>query len=168
MNLIAYRQTLTQPLRQATLVFLVRSGEVLLAMKKRGLGEGLWNGVGGKVLEGETVEEAAIRETVEEIGARPTSLLRVATLEFYCPHQRSWEQQVLVFLADKWEGEPAESEEMRPQWFNLGELPFDSMWPDDPHWLPKVLEGLLFEAEFLFGEGDKILEFEVREISGGG
>jgi len=46
-------------------------------------------------------------------------------------------------------GEPTESEEVRPQRFKMRELPFDSMWLDDPHWLPKVLEGLLLEAAFL-------------------
>ncbi len=49
------------------LVFILRGDEVLLAMKKRGLGTGKWNGPGGKVKGKETPEEAAIRET-EEVG----------------------------------------------------------------------------------------------------
>lgn len=32
---------------------------VLLGMKKRGFGAGKWNGFGGKVQPGETIEEAA-------------------------------------------------------------------------------------------------------------
>ncbi|CAN0505072.1 unnamed protein product, partial [Ectocarpus sp. 12 AP-2014] len=35
------------------------SKEILLGMKKRGFGEGKWNGFGGKVESGESVEEAA-------------------------------------------------------------------------------------------------------------
>lgn len=34
---------------------------VLLGMKKRGFGAGKWNGFGGKVQPGETIEEAARR-----------------------------------------------------------------------------------------------------------
>ena len=47
-----------------TLVFLRREGEVLLGMKKRGFGEGKWNGFGGKVEAGETIVEAAAREVI--------------------------------------------------------------------------------------------------------
>ena len=42
------------------LVFILRGDEVLLAMKKRGLGVGKWNGPGGKVKGKETPEEAAL------------------------------------------------------------------------------------------------------------
>jgi 8-oxo-dGTP pyrophosphatase MutT (NUDIX family) len=42
-------------IRQATLVFVFNpAGDILLAMKKRGFGEGKWNGAGGKVEPGET------------------------------------------------------------------------------------------------------------------
>ena len=44
-----------------TLVLVVQPGRVLLGMKKRGFGEGKWNGFGGKVQSGETIEEAARR-----------------------------------------------------------------------------------------------------------
>ena len=44
-----------------TLVMVVQPGKVLLGMKKRGFGEGKWNGFGGKVQSGETIEEAARR-----------------------------------------------------------------------------------------------------------
>ncbi len=42
-----------------TLCFFERGDEVLLGMKKRGFGVGLWNGFGGKVEAGEAVEAAA-------------------------------------------------------------------------------------------------------------
>lgn len=42
-----------------TLVLVVQPGRVLLGMKKRGFGAGKWNGFGGKVQPGETIEEAA-------------------------------------------------------------------------------------------------------------
>ncbi|MEK7504190.1 MAG: hypothetical protein AAB550_01680 [Patescibacteria group bacterium] len=38
-------------MKQATLCFLVKDNQILLAMKKRGFGVGKWNGVGGKVNE---------------------------------------------------------------------------------------------------------------------
>jgi len=44
-----------------TLAFVRRPGEILLGYKKRGFGAGKWNGFGGKVEIGETVEDAAKR-----------------------------------------------------------------------------------------------------------
>ena len=44
-----------------TLVLVVQPGRVLLGMKKRGFGVGKWNGFGGKVQPGESIEEAARR-----------------------------------------------------------------------------------------------------------
>ena len=55
------------PDSRRTVVFLIRENQVLLAMKKRGFGEGKWNGVGGKLDPGETVEQALVRECQEEI-----------------------------------------------------------------------------------------------------
>ncbi|XP_061329549.1 oxidized purine nucleoside triphosphate hydrolase isoform X2 [Pezoporus flaviventris] len=42
-----------------TLVLVVQPQRVLLGLKKRGFGAGLWNGFGGKVQPGESIEEAA-------------------------------------------------------------------------------------------------------------
>ena len=44
-----------------TLAFVRRHGEILLGFKKRGFGAGKWNGFGGKVEAGETIEDAAKR-----------------------------------------------------------------------------------------------------------
>jgi mutator protein MutT len=150
-------------LRQATLLFLLKEDEVLLAMKKRGFGIGKWNGVGGKVNPGETIEETTIRETKEEIGVSPQNIKKVATLNFYFPHQPDFSQQVIVYFSKQWQGEPSESDEMKPAWYKKDKLPFDSMWPDDPLWLPRTLKGQILSAGFVFGEGEKIIEHEVVE-----
>ena len=78
-------------MKDTTLCLLVREGEVLLAMKKRGFGAGRWNGVGGKCLPGETIEQATVREAEEEIGVKinPVHLEKVATLSFYFPSRPS-------------------------------------------------------------------------------
>lgn len=44
-----------------TLVFIQEQTRILLGLKKRGFGQGLWNGFGGKVEKGETIEKAALR-----------------------------------------------------------------------------------------------------------
>jgi 8-oxo-dGTP pyrophosphatase MutT (NUDIX family) len=126
---------------------------VLLALKKRGFGVGKWNGVGGKVETGESVEVAAIREVGEEVGVRVAqgALTRAALLTFRWDAEPSWDCVVHVFLVHDWDGVPVESEEVRPAWFPTAELPFESMWEDDIHWLPRVLKGEWVDAECWFG-----------------
>lgn len=160
MNLDNYPQK-TKNLRKVTLCFLVKGDEVLLAMKKRGFGVGRWNGVGGKKNKKETIKQAAIREAKEEVGVNIKTLEKVATLDFYFAPNKDFDQQVIVFLVKAWEGEPKESEEMAPKWFKKNKLPFKKMWPDDIYWLPKVLNGKILNAEFLFAEGDVLLDYKV-------
>jgi 8-oxo-dGTP pyrophosphatase MutT (NUDIX family) len=47
---------------------IMRHPDILLGLKKKGLGSGRWNGFGGKVESGESVEGAARREVKEETG----------------------------------------------------------------------------------------------------
>jgi len=165
MKLDEYKRQITSKLRQATLCFLIKNDEILLAMKKRGFGQGKWNGVGGKQNDEEEIGLTAVRETREEIGVTPKNLEKVALLNFYFPHNSNWNQQVVVYLAKDWDGEPTESDEMAPKWYKKSQLPFDSMWQDDIHWLPLILSGQKIEADFMFGEKDSMLEFYINEIS---
>ncbi|KKT99280.1 MAG: NUDIX hydrolase [Candidatus Collierbacteria bacterium GW2011_GWC2_45_15] len=106
MNLKEYEAGLDTPLRQATILLLIRGDEVLLAMKKRGFGVGKWNGVGGKPNPGEDIREAAIREAEEEIMITPINMQQVGELNFYFPSaplENGWNQQVLVFLTTDWQ-----------------------------------------------------------------
>ena len=151
-------------MRQTTLLFLLKDDQILLAMKKRSFGQGRWNGVGGKPELNENIQDTAIRETQEEIGIIPKNISQVATLDFYYKNNPEWDQQVLVFISNSWKGEPIETEEMKPQWFDKDKLPFESMWPDDPFWLPLVLSGKKIKAKFTFGENDVILDKNINEI----
>jgi len=148
-----------------TLLFLRKCDQVLLAMKKRGFGEGRWNGVGGKLDPGETVEQALIRETQEEIGVTPTAFEKVGHIEFD-EHFKGepTKMHVNVFTASSWSGEPTESEEMKPAWFDLTSIPYDTMWPDDPYWLPQVLDGKKINAFFKLDKADNIVDHSVEIV----
>ena len=158
-------------LRNATLVFLIKKSQgeikdICLAMKKRGFGMNRWNGIGGKVDDqNETIEDAAKRETKEEVGVIVKELNKVAELSFYFPHNPVWDQIVHVYFSENWDGEPRESEEMNPKWFSKDELPFQDMWPDDIFWLPEVLKGNLLKAMFKFGEKDVVLDKKVNIVN---
>ncbi len=152
-----------------TLLFLIKRDkqkitEVCLAMKKRGFGEGRWNGVGGKVEKNETVKQGAERETREEIKVTPKKLKRIALLEFNFVHNPEWNQMVTVYFSEEWDGTPEETEEMKPAWFSVEDVPFDQMWPDDIFWVPEVIKDKKVKAFFLFGKNDVIKDKKVKIV----
>ncbi len=125
---------------------------VLLGHKKTGLGTGKIVGLGGHVEQGETAARAAAREVGEEAGllVEPAALREVAVVTFLFPARPGWDQVASVFCAFDWTGEPAESDEITPQWFGVDELPLSRMWDDARYWLPQVLAGQRLTARFTF------------------
>ncbi len=136
---------------------------ILLGMKKRGFGAGRWNGFGGKIIPPETIEDAAKRELREEVGLEVENIEKVGIVDFEFKNKPTL-IQVHFFRLKDYSGEPKESEEMKPQWFHVDEIPFKDMWPDDIHWMPLFLKGSKFKGKFLFGEGDSVLEKELQEV----
>jgi len=149
--------------REATLCFLLRGeppDEILMGYKKVGFGAGKWSGFGGKIEPGEAPAQAAAREMEEEAGVRiPAEALQaMGELVFRFPFEPTWNHLVYVFLATAWEGKPTESREMSPSWFSLDSLPFEGMWQDGAHWLPRILAGERIQAHFCFGSDNETIE----------
>ena len=150
-----------------TLLFLIRDKEILLAMKKKRFGKGKWNGVGGKVDPGETVEQAAVRETEEEIGVVPIEYEKIGEIVFNEQYDGVPERlTVHIFKCTKWENEPIESDEMSPKWFGVDKIPFDEMFADDRHWFPLFLSGKKFRGRCDFDDDWQITDIEINEIDG--
>jgi len=146
-----------------TLCIIHQEERVLLGMKKKGFGEGRWNGFGGKVEEAETVEEAMKREVKEEAGVILKDFEKRGVLEFEFQGDPTI-LEVHIYKALEFEGEPVESEEMKPQWFSVNEIPFDTMWPDDKYWLPLFLEGKSFKGRFFFQDHDTIIDYTLEDL----
>lgn len=138
--------------RLYTLVLVLQPQRVLLGMKKRGFGAGRWNGFGGKVEEGETIEDAAKRELQEESGLTVGRCTRWATsrLSLWVPPSR-W--TCISSLLNTCTG--------RPQRVTI---PFADMWPDDSYWFPLLLQKKKFCGHFRFQDQDTILDYSLREV----
>jgi 8-oxo-dGTP diphosphatase len=141
--------------------------KVLLGFKKVGFGAGKYTGFGGKVEPGETLSGAAIRELEEETGVRvrEEDLVPMGRMAFHFPSRPVWSQTVHVFAACRWEGRPRESREMRPAWFSVHEIPFEQMWRDGAHWLPRILAGERVQAWFSFRPDNETIDsLEIRVL----
>lgn len=139
-----------QPADRATLCFIIRTGEILLIRKKRGLGAGKINGPGGRIEPGEAIHECAIREVEEEVGVTPLGLNLCGELQFQFADGYSIE--VHVFTAHGCRGEVQETDEAIPLWTPLDRIPYSEMWEDDIIWIPWMLDGQRFSGRFLFDE----------------
>lgn len=134
-----------------TLVFVFDDDKqrLLLGLKKRGFGTGKYNGFGGKVEPNESIEKAAIRELNEECGldVRPKTSINDNPVKFaginffnFLDHPIVFEVHVFKINYSNAVGVITESDEMKPQWFDYPEIPYDQMWPDDRYWFPSLFK----------------------------
>ncbi len=151
---------------ETTLCLLKKEDKILLAMKKRGFGEGKYNGVGGKIEKEETPEEAMIRETQEEINAIPLKYEKVGIIEFD-EYYKGKRKNILchLYMIYDWEGTPSETEEMKPVWFGIEDIPYSRMLPDDTYWLPLILEGKKIRTSFQFDENWNLLSKKIDDLN---
>lgn len=140
----------------ATLVFVVKGRRILLIRKKRGLGAGKINGPGGRREAGESFRDCAVREMREELGVTPLHLVRLGQHCFQFVD--GYSTFVRVYRASDIDGEPVETDEAAPLWFDVDAIPFGKMWEDDRHWLPLVLAGRRFAGRWIF-DGERMLDY---------
>lgn len=138
--------------------------QICLAMKKRGFGQGMWNGSGGKPNSNETIDDAARREVQEELRVKVKKLEKRGEILFVL---RKENKTVLMhtFLVTDWDKDPAETEEMKPQWFQINSVPYSDMWASDKEWLPSILAGKKIIAKYTYAqEGGDVETRELQEV----
>ncbi len=159
----------------AVVGYLRNGGQVLLGARKKvshGLGENLIAGVGGKVgdspeIKNETTEEAMDREAREEIKVKVLEKQDMGRVRFIFAHKppdSKWHQDVKIYSITKWEGTPAETDSVKPSWFDIDKMPWEQMWEDNKQWLPKILSGKRVNALFLFSNDNKMAEYRFDEV----
>lgn len=124
--------TTSLPLLFVAAIALVDSqGRLLLAQRPEGKHmAGLWEFPGGKVDEGETPEQALVREILEELGV----LIRPHDLEPLTFASHAYEKFHLfmpLYLCNKWEGTPHPMEGQSIVWAHPKEFENYSMPPAD-------------------------------------
>jgi 8-oxo-dGTP pyrophosphatase MutT (NUDIX family) len=146
-----------------TLAIAKKDGKLLLGRKKKkSFGYSKWNGLGGKVEPGESVDQAMIRECVEEGFIEPRDFIKRGIINFF--YVNDPDMEVHIYEINEFTGDPNHSEEMEVAWFDEDKIPFSEMWPDDSHWLPLLLEGKHFSGDFYYDENYQIKEHAITEV----
>ncbi len=150
---------------EATLVEILDGDKLLLKKAGRGISKGRWNGVGGKLIEGEKPAEGAAREALEETGLTVGKLFYHGLMSFHNHGKAEVDFAVHLFSTREFSGKlkKVSDDDGDIRWFKLEELPWGEMWDDDRHWMPHMLGGERFDADFYFDEGNRtITKHEIR------
>ena len=151
-----------EPTERCVLTYVIDGDNILLILKKRGMGDGYYNGPGGHIELEETKTEAAIRETKEETGLDVADLVDMGTLYFQF---RDGTRMIgYVFTTHTYSGTLIdECDETKPFWAKISQLDYSNMWEDDRLWFPLLLEGKRFNGYFIFDDR-KLVDSRIEEL----
>jgi 8-oxo-dGTP diphosphatase len=140
----------------ATLCYIRRNGRTLMLhriKKEKDIHEGKWNGLGGKMLAGETPEECVIREVREESGLtiKSPKLRGILTFPKF-DAQSDW--MAFVFTAEEFDGiGNAECDEGKLEWIEDSKMTGLPLWEGDPIFLEWIKAGRFFSGKFCYEKG---------------
>lgn len=126
--------------RQGTVCFFTKEDKILLFLIEYGPNDRKWNGLGGWVEVGETLEEGLAREIKEEISLDidTSKLTKIHTLKDKLG--KGHDLVVFTLEADGLTPNVVDNTIKAYRWFDKDKLPLDKMWPNNNMWLPQVLQ----------------------------
>lgn len=102
---------------------------------------GKYNGLGGKMKEGEDVASCMHREILEESGLTCTQMQLRGTINWPNFGARGENWLGFIFLISTFSGQPFnKNKEGSLAWHNVKDLATLPMWPGDRHFLPLVFD----------------------------
>jgi 8-oxo-dGTP diphosphatase len=150
----------------AVLVYLRCNGEILMVKRDAKPGDfhkGKWNGLGGKLEQGESPWDAAAREVAEECGLvlPPERYHWLGSLTF--PHFKPLKNEdwlVTVLVADVKAEEKVTTWAKGPEgslsWQSVEHLMELNLWAGDRHFLPYVIMGQPFAGTLWYEGGEPV------------
>jgi 8-oxo-dGTP diphosphatase len=128
--------------------------------KKNDIHEGKWNGLGGKLEEGESPEECVIREVREESGLIIEKPVLKGFLTF--PNFAGNDWYSFVFVAENPTGELIDSPEGNLKWIPTNEVTSLNLWDSDGVFIPLLDQPGIFSGKFVYENG-KIREYTLNQ-----
>jgi len=151
---------------KTAMCFIVNSDKILLIWKKKGVGNGFWNGPGGRLEKGEKPLDCVVREVVEETGIKPIKPERLGFVEFYLDQKNLPDYVAYVYGTEKFSGILKETDEANPKWFPIDKIPYEKMFAEDKkYWVPLVIEKKAFKGKFYFDKNwTRLLKKEITMV----
>ena len=141
-----------------TLCYIKKNNKTLMlhrVKKENDMHKNKWNGLGGKLIPGESPEECVIREIKEESGLniKTPSLKGIITFPKF-DNIEDW--LVFVFIANKFSGDLIDSDEGNLKWIDDSDLLNLNMWEGDRIFIPWLSKNELFSAKFYYSNNNYI------------
>jgi 8-oxo-dGTP diphosphatase len=142
---------------EASLVYIFDGDNCLMlhrVKKEKDIHEGKWNGLGGKQEYGESPEECARREILEESGLTLNSIKFAGHLFFPKFDQQKNDWSVFVFTSDDFSGQlRTDSPEGELHWITKDKLLELNLWEGDRYFIPLLLSERIFLGKFVYADG---------------
>ena len=148
---------------QLATICYIDNGEAFLMLhrnkKPNDVHEGKWIGVGGKLERGETPQECAAREILEETGLVAKPVLKgIITFPEFTPDLDGY---TYVFKVTEFEGELIECNEGTLEWVPYDQVLSKPTWEGDHTFVEWLLEDKPFFSAMFRYDGDHLLETHV-------
>lgn len=137
--------------------------------KKKDINKEKWIGVGGHLEEGESKEQALIREIKEETGLDVLHYIYRGELLFI---NNDFEEVMYLYLVDEVKGETTDCDEGELAWIKKEDLMSLNMWEGDYKFLPLLINTdefirlkLIYKDDQFVGVEEWSTGYETREIS---
>ncbi len=143
-------------MKLATLCYVKQNNKTLMLFrnkKENDYHEGKYNGLGGKFEAGESPEECAEREILEESGLSVEHLILKGMITFPL-FDGSDDWYVFIYIIDKFSGDLIDSPEGRLEWIDNDQLLQLPLWEGDKIFLPWLDKPGIFSAKFNYLDGN--------------
>ena len=123
--------------------------------KENDMHMGKWNGLGGKFEPGETPEECAVREVLEESGLKIANPKLKGILSFPgFSNDEDW--YAFVFLIHEYQGDLIDSPEGTLKWIDDTALMQLNLWEGDRIFIPWLERPGFFSGKFVYQDGELV------------
>lgn len=151
--------------RIETLSIVHQPPRILLGLKnkKKKFG-GKFNGWGGGVKPGETIEEAVRRENFGEGGITIKNPIKLGIILFKFMTDEH-DHEVHIYRTEGYEGTlKASNDFVGYSWFHENHLPIKNMMPADRYWLPFFVKDKMFKGNVCFDDKFNVLYHKIIEV----
>ncbi len=151
-------------IKEIALCHAVKAGGILLLKSDKEPYMGRWSAPQGMINSGESPAKAAMRSIYQQTGILPTKVTFHGTIRLFLNNSNEYTYKIHVFSTRLFTGSLKSNVDGEAKWFDMSEVPYHDMWPDDKYWTSLVMQGKRFDADFFLDEhNEKVTKYQIRE-----
>ena len=145
-------------MKQTVLIYIEKDNKFLMLYRNKkdnDINKNKYIGIGGKVEENETLDQALIREVKEETGLNLLSYSKSGIVYFIYNGDK---EEMHVYTSSEFEGKVTECNEGELYWVEKEKVLSLKLWEGDKYFLKKILNNETNYVISLYYENDKLVK----------